>query len=236
MLSVLSPEALSQSPWILPALPWLAVPIVLELAVSVRGFFRAWGLFFAVTTALDAWLTGPLSPVREGSSIATFFGVLFVVIGDWRFFCAFEGLAVPESERHPKVWARAALLALVVPLLSQALRALAPAIARNARATYLAYELLFVLVALAYGAFRLRVIAQSPRAIAMRKVLAFFVVQYALWSSVDIFLLADSGAYFHLFRVVPNVLYYVCFLPYVLARVGTMNAAAANAPSGETAV
>ncbi|MBX3215056.1 MAG: hypothetical protein KF850_23680 [Labilithrix sp.] len=205
-------QSLSKSPLVLPGLAWLALPIVLAFALRRRGFFRAWGLVFGALIALDAWLTGPLSPVSdEASAWATFFGVAFVILGDLRFFAAAE-----RDEGAPRAsLARAFGLAWIVPVTSQLARAVFPAIAATPRLTYLVYELLFLVVLAGWYVARARRFTGLRRVRASR-LCAFFALQYALWIGADVLLLVTAADVGYGLRVLPNVLYYVLFVPYVL--------------------
>lgn len=205
-------QSLSKNPMILPGAAWLALPIVLVFALRRRGFFRVWGLVFGVTIAVDAWLNGPLSPIAEGSGWATASGVVFVILGDLRFFCA------AEWDGTRGALARAFVLAWIVPVCSQLLRATVPAIAATPRLTYLAYEVLFLVVLALWYLLVLRRRSPARRALAAR-LARFFAVQYALWAIADIVLLtlpppaSDVGL---ALRLVPDMLYYVAFVPWVL--------------------
>ncbi|MBX3252407.1 MAG: hypothetical protein KF901_34855 [Myxococcales bacterium] len=205
-------QSLSESPFVLPGLAWLALPIVLAFALRRRGFFRVWGLVFGALIALDAWLTGPLSPVSdERSGWATFFGVAFVLVGDLRFFVAAEW----DAGRARASLARAFGLAWIAPLASQLARALVPSIAATPRLTYLVYELIFLVVLAGWYLGRARRWSGARRVFASR-LAAFFALQYALWAGADVLLLATSADLGYGLRMAPNVLYYVLFVPYVL--------------------
>ncbi len=206
-------ESLSKSPWILPGLPWLVLPIVLVLAAKRRGFFRLWGVAFALLIAADAGLNGALTPVKEGTGWATFCGVAFVILGDMRFFLAAEwdGSALSIG--------RGFVLAWIVPLLSQLFRATVPWVTSSSRATFLTYELLFLGVLSGYAWFRIRRMADARRRFA-EQLGRFVALQYLLWAGIDIFLFATRLDVGHGLRLVPDVLYYVLFVPWVLRRVG----------------
>lgn len=205
-------QSLSKSPVVLPGLAWLALPIVLAFALRRRGFFRVWGLVFGALIGLDAWLTGPLSPVSdERSGWATSFGVAFVILGDLRLF-----LAAEWDERAARAsLARAFGLAWIAPLTSQLVRALVSAIAATPRLTYLVYELVFLGVLASWYLARVRRFTGPRRAFASR-LAAFFGLTYALWAGADVLLLATSADVGYGLRIAPNVLYYVLFVPYVL--------------------
>ena len=196
-------QELYSSPWILPALPCVALPIVLVLALRRRGFFRVWGLVFALLIVADAYVNGALTPVHS-PGLATFFGIAFVVIGDFRYFVAVErnkGLAL--------------LLAFVTPLLSQLVRATVPSVAADLRTTYLAYEVLFFGVLAAYYFLRVRSLDGAARAFAT-KLTIFEAAQYGLWIVIDVVLLTTKRDAAYLARIVPDAMYYVAMVPFVL--------------------
>lgn len=206
-------ESLSKNPLILPGACWMALPIVLWFSLRRRGFLRAWSLVFGLAIGLDAWLNGVLSPLAEGSAWSTASGVAFVVLGDFRMFLA------AEWDGRWTSFARALAIAWFVPLGSQALRALVPAIAATPRVTYLAYELLFLVVVAGWWLVRVRRWSPERRAFATR-LTRFFGLQYALWATADVVLLAARGRIADLgfgLRLLPDLLYYVGFVPWVLS-------------------
>jgi hypothetical protein len=203
-------QSLSKSPWILPGLAWLALPIVLAFALRRRGFFRVWGIVFGALIALDAWLNGALSPIPEGSSWAVASGVTFVILGDLRFFAAAEWDGTWRS------LARALGLSFIVPLSSQIVRAASPAVAATPRLTYLVYELIFLAVLAGWYVLRVRRLPAARQAM-VPWLARFFGLQYALWAGTDVLLLATGADVGYGLRLVPDVLYYVVFVPWVLA-------------------
>ena len=196
-------------PWVLPVATWLSLPIVLLFAWRCRGFFRAWGIAFGIAIALDAWLNGTFSPVPPTSPWAPRFGLVFVVLGDLRWFLAVEWDGRRRSPAVAFAWASA------VPLMTQLLRMILPAIAETPRFTYLAYELLFLLWLAFYGAVRGRGLPPQQRAFATVTG-RFVAVQYALWAVLDVLLL--RGVDVIELRSDPDALYYVGFVPFVLRQ------------------
>jgi hypothetical protein len=203
-------QSLSKSPFILPGLAWLVLPIVLAFALRRRGFFRCWGILFGLSVAADAWLNGALTPIPDGSGWATFFGVAFVILGDVRFFvvCEWDGSRLSLVRGFGLAW--------IVPLVSQLLRALVPTIAATPRVTFLVYEVLFLIVLAGWWLIRGHRVPMPRRAFVVR-VTPFFAIQYALWASSDVLLLTTGPDIGFALRIVPDVLYYVVFVPYVLA-------------------
>lgn len=171
---------------------------------------RAWGVAFALLIAVDAWCAGALAPFPSTSRWAMLTGVVFVIVGDLRYFLLVEG---SRSRRRGKAFLLALGLAFVVPLASQALRT-SPWAARDLRVVYLVYEVAFFALLLAYGGLLGR-----ARTRLERRLLGFELAQYGAWATVDALLLATKQPALHLVRVAPNVLYYVAFVPFALASV-----------------
>jgi hypothetical protein len=199
----------AQSAWVLPLLPWLATPIVVAYALRQRGFLRVWGIACALLIAADAFTNGAWTPVPPHTSWATFFGVTFVILGDFRYFLLVEQARTPN--RPPlAVLASAGALAFVVPLAAQLFRA-TTSIAGDLRTTYLTYEALFLGFLLVYGFALGR--RRSPLE---RRLFGFELAQYGAWATIDVLLLVTKADSLYLARVVPDVLYYVVFVPFAL--------------------
>lgn len=202
-------QSFAQGPWILPLLPWLSLPIVLAYAVRQRGFLRIYGIVFGILIAADAFANGALTVVPPNTPWATFFGVSFVILGDFRYFLLVESARSPA--RSPaRVLVTSVVLAFVVPLAAQFFRATTP-ISNDSRTTYLTYEALFLAFLAIYG-FVLRRRATRLE----RQLFAFELVQYLAWAGIDVLLLATRADVLHLFRIVPDVLYYVVFMPFAI--------------------
>jgi hypothetical protein len=203
-------ESLSKTAWILPGPAWVALPIILVLALRSAPFFRVWGIVFGVTTALDAYLNGAWSPVSPTSAWSTVFGITFVYLGDLRLYSA---LLWDGTRRSLGV---AALVSWVTPVLAQVLRALFPAIALVPRRTFLTYELTFLVVLFVLTrTFRERAPMTSAFA---RDLCLLFAAQYGLWILSDVVLLgvgADAG---YALRMIPDFVYYAGFIPFALLR------------------
>jgi len=209
-------KELYNSSWILPMLPWLVAPITLFLGLRARGVLGWLVAGFSVEIALDAWLTGPLSPVHAPPAWDWVVPVVFVILGDLRYFAVVEHCVPTRSRVQAGLVAVA--LAFVVPVATQVARVVSPRVHDDATVNYLVYELLFLALAVV---FRVRVVPRRTvdapgRSLALR-LTEFEIVQYGLWACADVILI--SG---HLenvgwaLRIVPNVLYYVLFLPCVL--------------------
>lgn len=210
-------KELYNSPFILPLLPWLAAPFVLWLGLRARDALGWIVAAFSVEIALDAWLTGSFSPVHARAGLEWVVPVTFVILGDLRYFAVVEAcLPRPTFLRGALV---STALAFVVPVTTQIARALFERVHDDESVNYLVYELMFFALAVV---MRLVVVPRRTakstherRAVALR-VTELEIVQYGLWACADIFILGGLESAGYALRIVPNVLYYVAFLPFVL--------------------
>lgn len=181
------------------------------------GALRTALLGFTATTALDAWLTGALSPLPQGGPWAQSASIAFVVLGDLRLF------ALVERHRADASWTKALLravpLSFVVPV-SQALAiTAAPQTFSEQRHIYLVYELFFVVLAagLLLGRYPSRAAKSPALGWYSTSLVALFLAQYGLWVVSDVLILAGAEPAYGL-RLVPNALYYGLFLVFAAWR------------------
>lgn len=216
-------QAIYDSPWHSPAAFWAAGVAFLALWARRKPFLVAFFALFTVEILADALATGGWSPLTWfASRWASPIAIAFVILGDFRYFFLVERFArrpdARPGDRTPAAaWAGAAALALVVPVASAiANRALAGRLA-DARWTFLTYEALFFVLALALRfAVLPRRLAAAPAPVRawLLSVTSFEIAQYALWALADVIILAGADAGFAL-RLVPNAMYYALFLPFV---------------------
>lgn len=201
------------SAWQHPGAAW-AAGLVLIGAVSIAWRPRLFGLLVALEAAIlvDAWMTGALSPIPAGSPWALPVAIGFVLLGDGRFFYLLER----QRRDRPRALAAALAWTLVVPVTTSAARLLLPAVLTDARRTFLLYEVLFAVLAVAMIAYVRSRFPASPVRVWLVRLATFELVQYALWAAADVVVLRDLDAGFAL-RVVPNVLYYAVFVPFAVA-------------------
>lgn len=202
------------SPWHHPGIAWAAVVVGALLLATRLRFLAGYLVVFGVALAADALASAPFT--RLPSAAGTALGVTFVIAGDLRFFLLVERCASQRGLDF-RAFALAVGSAFMVPLTSTAIRLAVPAVAETARLQYLVYEGLFVLLALAWRFVVLpaRLRSTPPEVRRWALGLATFVLgQYVLWVVADVLLLAGHDAAFAL-RLVPNVLYYALFLPFV---------------------
>lgn len=215
-------EAVYQSSWHHPYLFWLLQGLALGfIALRSRKQLRPLFMGLVLLAALDAWLSANhLSPLKS-KELARISSLVFVVLGDARFFVLLDWRNKPEAKRIVRAFA----LALIVPIASSVAMYTHPG---NSRVLFLTYEVMFFFLA---ATVRFVVL---PRHEALngpwQKTLCHFeLVQYALWAGADIVILAGYDMGF-LLRILPNLLYYAAFVP--VAYFSQVDAKTASGPSG----
>ena len=203
------------SHWHHPVSFWAVGAIVLALLLTRLGrprntegqrFVMAALLLFQVAIALDAWLTGPFSPLESGSAVA----IVFVVLGDLRYFVLLERFGQSEEVgRRPLRWLLVPLgSSLIVPIASK----LASSWSDDLRVLFLTYEIMFAVLA----AVVLLVVLprrQGAQLAWARRLTQFELAQYAMWATADAVILLGYDLGFAL-RLVPNLMYYAAFVPF----------------------
>lgn len=222
-------DLIYDSPFHHPLVCWLAAPLVLLALWQVRprseaatGKKTLWRLAIAgqLLIVLDAWATGSFSPLAADSSASAVVSFLFVLVGDLRYFVLLERFSRPQALRPGSIAGRAFVLAMLTPVVFQLVSMLFPSAFQVPRHKFLAYEVLFLLL---LAAVRWLILPRRAAAAAgspatqqnlqwLRHLTAFEAGQYALWILADIVILAGVRAGL-LLRLVPNVLYYVVFVP-----------------------
>jgi hypothetical protein len=211
-----------------PLWSWVSVVLVFAVLRGLHGsavrfqdpFIRLFVIVFGVEIALDAWCTGAWSPLGD-AGLAQNIAILFVILGDLRYFVLVERYATGGSPRDgASPWLRALGWALIIPILSGLGARVFPEFFASARWIYLVYELMFLALALVLGVVVLPKRLDGVAAPVRRFVLAltwFQAAQYALWAYADVVILSfgDVG---YAFRLIPNAFYYALFLPFVLTR------------------
>jgi len=170
----------------------------------------------ALEIAADAWLTSAWSPLDLGSPVAAQVAVLFVILGDRRWFYL---LLRQRAPRGPAI-ALAFGASLAVPALAFGLQHAWPNDLPTPRHLFLVYELLFAGVAGAALLWARRLSANGPAGARVKRWLiglcAFELAQYLGWAIADLVILTagDTG---YLLRIAPNLLYYALFVPFAAA-------------------
>lgn len=179
-----------------------------------RRWLWLYAAAFTLEILADATVTGAWTPIRPSSPLAESLAIFFVILGDFRYFVLAEHLTRPRDARARMI-ARALGISLVVPVASGLMSKVVPAMGVDARVLFLVYELmLFTLVlGLHFGVYARR--REAPPANAwLAKVSGFVLVQYAGWALADVVILAGYEVGY-VFRIVPNVMYYAFFVPFV---------------------
>lgn len=218
-------KQLYESPWHHPATFIVANAALLVWVLRSRGWMRAWMLVFTAEILLDATLTHSNAPVP--ASLKTAVSIAFVILGDARVLVLLERIRAHDrtgardgglAKGSPFSTLGAGIgLAFVVPVLQAiALRAV-PAMFTRMNAIFLAYELIALVALTLYFTLRIRpaLASASPELQRWaRRIATFVLVQYALWSAADVLILSGLDVGYAL-RFVPNLLYYVAWLPFV---------------------
>ncbi len=207
-------QRIYDSAWHHPGIAWLGVALLFLWIARARPaspFLRAFLIGFGITIAVDALCTGALTPVS--SALMSSVGIVFVIAGDWRLFALVEHTVDPR-----RTWiVRSVALAFLVPVLQAVAIKTWPERFVEPRWIYLVYEALFVLLGLVLRLVvlprRLAHVSPAMRAWALGAV-TWFVVQYALWVTSDVLILAGAE-WALLLRIVPNTMYYAGFLLFV---------------------
>ena len=209
-----------------PLWSWVSVALIFACLRGLHGreirfqdpFIRFFLVLFGLEMAIDAWWTGGFTPFPEGT-LAQNGAIVFVILGDWRYFVLVERYAGSEGHNEgPRFWLRALAWAFIIPVLSGIGTAIWPDFFADPRWIYLVYELMFLGLACALGVFvlpkRLEALPEPVRRFVLG--LTWFVAaQYALWAYADMVILAYGDIGFG-FRLIPNALYYAFFLAFVL--------------------
>lgn len=206
-------QLLYDGPFHHPGLAWaFALSLLARLQWRFpRSTLRVVLVLLIVETALDALVTGALSPLPKGSPLAQPLSIAFVILGDFRFFLLLEKFRSGASWRVAAL--RAAAFAFVVPVAQALAIKAAPELFTQERHIYLVYEALFVALAATLLLLRYPSRAASSPALGWyaTRLTAFFLVQYALWVLSDVLILQGQAWALGL-RLVPNAMYYGLFL------------------------
>ncbi|MCG3174549.1 MAG: hypothetical protein GMKNLPBB_02794 [Myxococcota bacterium] len=214
-------EEIYHAAWRHPGVCWAAnAGLLAAVLLSTRrspAWLKGWTAGFALCIALDAWFTGALSPLETTHPLYTQVSILFVILGDWRWFVLLLLPAISSGARGAWKWWPASLgLALVVPICQALLIKLFPALFANARNTFLAYELIFAALTAGFLARSRLLLHGEPESLIrwFQRVSLFVLGYYFLWASADVLILSGF-MWGHLLRIVPDTLYYAGFLWFV---------------------
>ena len=198
-------------PLVMWAVGGAVIAALLVRGATRKGLFGALLILFQIEILVDAWMTGGLKPFADGSSIATAAAIVFVILGDLRYFVLLERFGNPKPQTLTRWLLLPIAYSLAVPIASNVAAVFWP---DNSRALFLTYEAMFFVVAIF-----IRVAILPRRAndatwnTFAEKLTHFEIVQYALWASADVVILT-AGDIGYLFRLVPNLMYYTAFVPF----------------------
>lgn len=208
-------KAIYDSGWHHPFVAFVAGLALLFVIARRLSFLHAYLVVFLVEILADASVTGAWSSVTSGTPLYTALSVVFIVLGDFRFFFLADR-ATREDAPLGRVFAWSLPVSLIIPIVTGVMTKVVPAM-RDDRVLYLVYELAAGTLVLALERFRFARSGASPeRRLFVRRVSRFFAALYYGWAASDAVILAgvELG---HLLRIVPNVMYYGGFLPFVFA-------------------
>lgn len=205
-------KALYESPWHHPGAAWIAGILVVAGIAARRPKLAALLLLLEIEILVDALFTGALSPIPPAATASTVLAIAFVILGDLRFFYLLER----QRSGRARALAEALGWALLVPVLSAVPRALWPSAFADSRRVFLVYELMFFGVALLALALTRRRHPPGPSRAWLTRLCAFELVQYGLWATADMILLSSGADAGFALRLVPNVMYYAAFVPFVM--------------------
>ena len=212
-------RGISESAWHHPGLAFglCSVAAVVVWRRLPPGPLRSALLFFTGITALDAWLTGALTPLPRGSSLAQNVSIAFVILGDLRLFVLLQRFRT--STRWAPAIAIAVIFSFAVPIAQAIAIRASPETFTDLRRIYLVYELFFVVLATVLLATRYPSRSAATPALGWyaTTLVGFFLVQYALWVACDVLILSGMEFGYGL-RLVPNALYYGLFLVFAALR------------------
>jgi hypothetical protein len=213
-------EAFYRSFYQHPLLLWVApLAFVFVLAKKRRSsdpFLFQYLWWFTFLTLLDPLMTGPVVKMSAATAgVVQAIGIFFVILGDLRFFALIEHFGYPGPPGGKSRWKSAVTLSLIVPVLQAVLIEVYQESFNDPRLTYLVYEVMFFVVASSFRFFVLpkRAIRKETRDW-LAWLCSYVMLYYALWAVADVLILSGADFGYGL-RVLPNLLYYGLFLPFV---------------------
>src|SRR4051812_21237232 len=99
------------SAWHLPAISFLSITVLFLVMARRLPFIVGFSLVFGWLIAVDAWGNGAVSAVP--ANLRGYYGLLFVLIGDWRYFLLVERYS--PGKLTPSRWLRSVALSFLMP-------------------------------------------------------------------------------------------------------------------------
>jgi hypothetical protein len=209
-------KAIYDSAWHHPFVAYVAGLALLWALARRLPFLYAYLTVFLVLILADATVTGAWSPVPMGTPAYTAFSVLFIILGDLRYFVLAERVTRP-TDTFLRTLAFSLPASFAIPVASEIMRQTLPFM-QDDRVLYVVYESAMVVLVLSLQRLRFARRAVDPATTRwVREVSLLFAGLYFGWASCDVLLLCGVEAG-HLLRIVPNVLYYGALLPFILLR------------------
>lgn len=212
-------KAIYDSAWHHPFVAYLVGLWLLFAIARQLPFLYAYLLIFVVCILADATCTGGWSPVPMNTPAYTASSVIFIILGDMRYFVLGERVSRLD-EPLGRTLAFSIPISFLIPVVSEIMRQTLPFM-QNDRVLYLIYEAAAGCLVLGLDRFRFGPRAPSPElARYVHEVSLVFAIGYFGWAACDALILlgVELG---HLLRIVPNVLYYGAFLVVVFVRAPT---------------
>jgi hypothetical protein len=222
-------KAIYDSAWHHPLVTYL-VGFCLLFAIARRlPFLYGYLLVFLVCILADATCTGAFSPVPPNTPAYTASSVIFIILGDMRYFILGERVSRLEEPLR-RTLRFSVPVSFLIPVGTEIMRQTMP-IMQNDRVLYVVYEGAMVFLVLGLDRFRFGPRARQPElARYIHRVSLLFASGYFGWAACDVLILLDIELG-HLLRIVPNVMYYGAFLVLVFVRAPAALSAWQQAPS-----
>jgi hypothetical protein len=200
--------------WHLPAVTVLSVTVLFLVLARRVPFIIGYSVLFGWLILLDAWANGALSPIPQDARRP--FEILFVVVGDWRYFLLLEHYGGNGLTLRGLV--RSIALASVTPLLTLGYILTQPG-ELNMRLVFLVYEVIFFLLALVvlFAVLPRWQKAGKENHSFLKALTCFELLQYGLWATADV-LLVGGQSWAMTMRLTANLFYYSLFVPFVWWR------------------
>ncbi len=211
-------EAFYASGWQHPVALWIAAAVGLAVALArprVHLSVQAFACGLAGLAMVDAWLTTSVVPGVGALSprTATIIAVFFVLAGDFRYFALREWVRADGTIRPSLRGARIAIaFTLLIPIFSQVVVYVLSA--QEPRVLFFVHEFSFVVFVVVRRIFES---LSTTRPCDWGRRLDWIVLTwYGAWATADLLILSTGSDIGFLLRVLPNLLYYGAFPPFLV--------------------